>query len=162
MSSFWWHFHHWLHWKLSFWQLPVQLVMKISSKWQHFRFSGDAIRWHRSWSTLAQVPDSTKPLPEIMWTNPWMGLMAFTWCYFQSKYTRYQNNKISLNIIFKLQLHLSGANELAHQGWDKIATIFPTTSSSAFSWMKVYEFWLKFHWSLLLTVQLTIFPHRFR
>ena len=39
MSSFWWHFHHWLHWKLSFWQLPVQLVMKISSKWQHFRFS---------------------------------------------------------------------------------------------------------------------------
>ena len=39
MSSFWWHFHHWLHWKLSFWQLSVQLVMKISSKWQHFRFS---------------------------------------------------------------------------------------------------------------------------
>ena len=36
MSSFWWHFHHWLHWKLSFWQLPVKLVMKILSKWQHF------------------------------------------------------------------------------------------------------------------------------
>ena len=35
---FWWHFHHWLHWKLSFWQLPVQPVMKILSKW-HFRFS---------------------------------------------------------------------------------------------------------------------------
>ena len=39
MLLFWWHFHHWLHWKLSFWQLPVQPVMKISSKWQHFRFS---------------------------------------------------------------------------------------------------------------------------
>ena len=25
-------FHHWVHWKLSFWQLPVQPVMKISSK----------------------------------------------------------------------------------------------------------------------------------
>ena len=45
MSSFWWHFHHWLHWKLSFWQLPVQLVMKISSKWQHFRFSDVALFW---------------------------------------------------------------------------------------------------------------------
>ena len=39
MSSFWWNFHHWLHWKLSKWQLPVQPVIKISSKWQHFRFS---------------------------------------------------------------------------------------------------------------------------
>ena len=39
MSSFWWNFHHWLHWKLSKWQLPVQPVIKISSKWRHFRFS---------------------------------------------------------------------------------------------------------------------------
>ena len=30
MSSFWWKFHHWLHRKLSFWQLSVQPVMKIS------------------------------------------------------------------------------------------------------------------------------------
>ena len=39
MSSFWRNLHHWLHWKLSKWQLSVQPVMKISSKWQHFRFS---------------------------------------------------------------------------------------------------------------------------
>ena len=39
MSSFWRNFNHWLHWKLSFWQLPVQPVTKISSKWRHFRFS---------------------------------------------------------------------------------------------------------------------------
>ena len=39
MSSFWQYFHHWLHWKLSCWQLPVQPMMKISSKWRHFRFS---------------------------------------------------------------------------------------------------------------------------
>ena len=32
MSTFWQNFHHWLHWKLSFWQLPVQPVMKILSK----------------------------------------------------------------------------------------------------------------------------------
>ena len=39
MSSFWWNFHHWLHRKLSKWQLSVQPVTKISSKWWHFRFS---------------------------------------------------------------------------------------------------------------------------
>ena len=44
MSSFWWNFHHWLHWKLSFWQLPVQAVMKISSKW-HFHFSAATCTW---------------------------------------------------------------------------------------------------------------------
>ena len=45
MSSFWRNFNHWLHWKLSFWQLPVQPVMKISSKWRHFRFSVIAQGW---------------------------------------------------------------------------------------------------------------------
>ena len=39
MSSFWWNFHHCLHWKLSKWQLSVQSVVKISSKWHHFHFS---------------------------------------------------------------------------------------------------------------------------
>ena len=48
MSSFWWNFHHWLHWKLSKWQLPVQPVIKISSKWRHFRFSGPGTQWR--WS----------------------------------------------------------------------------------------------------------------
>ena len=35
----WWNFHDGLHWKLSKWQLLVQPVMKISSKWWHFRLS---------------------------------------------------------------------------------------------------------------------------
>ena len=39
MSSFWRNFRHWLHWKLSFWHFSVKPVMKISSKWWHFRFS---------------------------------------------------------------------------------------------------------------------------
>ena len=39
MLSFWWKFHHWLHWKLSIWQLSVQPMMKISSKWRYFRVS---------------------------------------------------------------------------------------------------------------------------
>ena len=40
--------------------------------------------------------------------------------------------------------------------------IFQTTFSNAFSSMKMYEFLLKFHWSLFLGVQLTIFHHWFK
>ena len=51
---------------------------------------------------------------------------------------------------------------LTHWGQDKMAAISQTTSLNAFSWMKMYEFQLKFHWSLLLRAQLTIFHHWFR
>ena len=64
---------------------------------------------------------------------------------------------------------------LVHQNWkvivlthwgiwgrDKMAAISQTTFSNGFSWMKIYEFQLKFHWSLFLRVQLTIFQHWFR
>ena len=41
-------------------------------------------------------------------------------------------------------------------------SISQTTFSQAFSWMKMYEIWLRFHWSLFLRVQLTIFQYFFR
>ena len=49
----WWNFHDGLHWKLSKWQLLVQPVMKISSKWWHFRFSAMA----RCWAILLRNAD---------------------------------------------------------------------------------------------------------
>ena len=51
---------------------------------------------------------------------------------------------------------------LTHWGQDKMATISQTTLSNAVSWMKMLEFWLKFHWSLFIRVQLIIFRHWFR
>ena len=51
---------------------------------------------------------------------------------------------------------------LTHWGRDKMAAIFQTTFSNGFSWMKMYEFRLKFHWSLFQRAQLTIFQHWFR
>ena len=39
-GAIWWNVHHWLHWKLSFWQLSVQPMINISSKW-HFGRSCD-------------------------------------------------------------------------------------------------------------------------
>ena len=49
-----------------------------------------------------------------------------------------------------------------HWGRDKMAAISQTTVSITFSWMKMIEIWLKFHWSLFLRVQLTIFQHWLR
>ena len=46
---------------------------------------------------------------------------------------------------------------LTHWYREKMAPIFQTTFSSAFSWTKMYEFWLTFHWNLFSRVQLTIF-----
>ena len=51
---------------------------------------------------------------------------------------------------------------LTHWGRDKMAGIFQTTFSIAFSWMKMYEYRLRFHWNLFLTFELTIFQHWFR
>ena len=51
---------------------------------------------------------------------------------------------------------------LTQWGWDKMAAIFQTTFWNAFSWTIMYEFRLRFHWSLFLRVQLTIFQHCFR
>ena len=48
---------------------------------------------------------------------------------------------------------------LTHQPLDKMATISQTTFSNTFSWMKKFEFWLKFHWRLFLRDQLTITQH---
>ena len=44
--------------------------------------------------------------------------------------------------------HFNFRYGLAHWGRGKIAAIFQTTYSNAFSWMKMFEFWLTFHISL--------------
>ena len=51
---------------------------------------------------------------------------------------------------------------LTHWGRDEMNNISWTTFSNVFSSMKVFEFRLKFHWSLFPRVQLTIFQHWFR
>ena len=51
---------------------------------------------------------------------------------------------------------------LTHWGRDKMDAISQTSFSNAFSWMKMFEYRLKFHWSLFLRVQLTISQHWFR
>ena len=56
----------------------------------------------------------------------------------------------------------SSFTELTHWGRDKMAAVSQTTLSSSFSWMKMLEFRLRFHWTLFLRVQLPIIQHWFR
>ena len=51
---------------------------------------------------------------------------------------------------------------LTHWGLDNIEAVSQTTFSKAFSWMKMIEFRLRFHWSLFPRVKLTISQHWFR
>ena len=64
---------------------------------------------------------------------------------------------ISLQITYRLTYTAS----LTHLPLDKLATILQTIFSKAYSCMKSLAFWLKFHWSLFLRVQLTITQHSF-
>ena len=56
----------------------------------------------------------------------------------------------------------SKITSFTHWGRDKMSAISQTTFSNLFSWMKMNELRLRFHWSLVLRSELTIFQHWFR
>ena len=69
----------------------------------------------------------------------------------------------SLLWIVKSHSFIAGkVHSLTHWGRDNMAAIFKTTFSDAFTWMKIYELRLIFHWALFLRFQLAIFQHWFR
>ena len=57
-------------------------------------------------------------------------------------------------ISWALNSHL----DLTDWGWDEIDNLFQTTFSDSFSWLKMYQFWLWFHWSLFLWFKLYNIP----
>ena len=77
------------------------------------------------------------------------------------------NNNNQLGVIFfQLKLvkdaeWLSG-NRFTYLPLDKMATNSQMIYSDAFSWMTTFVFWLQFHQSLFLRVQLTISQHWFK
>ena len=72
----------------------------------------------------------------------------------------------AVEIVNQLNIHTSIHEllnrALIHWGRDKMAAIFQTIFSNPFSWMKMYEYRLRFHWILFPRVQLTISQHWFR
>ena len=98
------------------------------------------------------------------------------YCCWPQMYFLYETDPIQLSfslcivtrssVAIMLSTHVSNClwinASLTHWGRDKMAAISQTTLSSAFSWKKISAFRLKFHWSLFLRVQLTIFQPCFR
>ena len=62
---------------------------------------------------------------------------------------------LRLGRISQKSLGLWNRQLLVHLPLDKMAAISQTMFSDAFSWMKSFVFWLQFHWSLFLMVQMT-------
>ena len=69
--------------------------------------------------------------------------------------THFSEIFIEIQTFSLMKMHLKMLT--AKWGQDKM-----TTLSNTFSWMKMLEFRLRFHWSLLSRVQLTVFQHWFR
>ena len=132
--------------------------------WVKSRNCGCLVTWF-CYQLIAKPGNKTAT---ASWPDPYI-----VTCYSCWKYCRYDTcvNKMD-NHWFRFTVRLwvrpqiitahSRMVLLKHWGRDKMAAILRTTLSNAFSWMKMYELRLKFHWSLFLKVQSTIFQHRFR
>ena len=95
-----------------------------------------------------------KLLPYLPGASQWIDVAS-------RLYTESSGRDILYHLLMFLQQRLLNYC-LTHWGRDKMVAIFQTTFSNAFSWMKMFKFRLRFHWSLFPRVQLTIFQHCFR
>ena len=101
------------------------------------------------------LPGGTKPLPDTM-------------LIYHPQGPSYEGLKIPISKtrmkIAYLKSHpdLPGINEFIHWGGDEMDSIFQTTCLNAFSWMKIFQFQIKVHGSLLLRDQLTVSQHWLR
>ena len=120
-------------------------------------------------STLTQVMTCCLMAPSHYLNQCWLIIKGLMWDSSDSNFTRGTPDispsielKTTSLTLLRLHPHLSVAIESTHWDRNKMAAIFQTTFSNAFSWMKMYKFQLRFHWSLFLRVQLAIFQHWFR
>ena len=84
---------------------------------------------------------------------------------FHNKYLTWTlKDKISYKAksLWAHRLRISLLFFLTHWGRDEINAVFQMAYSNVFSWMKMYCFRLKFHWSLFSRAQLTRSQHWFK
>ena len=84
-------------------------------------------------------------------------LSVAEWCYVV---WRYRSTLVNNNNITKL--HTLHQPLSTHWGKDKMALNLQRTFQNSFSWVKIIEFWFKFHCNHSKGVQLTIIRHWFR
>ena len=138
--------------------------------------------WINIGSGNSLLPDGTNPLLEPMFTYHQRVSLAFTWDQFHKKCSQipsvicirrlyfwiYDHNPpepmswtLECNVssmpyyLVKLYHH----QQLTHWGQDKMAPILQTTFANEFSWIRMYEFCLRFHWSWFLRFESAIYQH---
>ena len=95
-----------------------------------------------------------------MWLCQWLKFLYYQ----QWSLNQWLGNYLFIHFLLWLHCYSVTISWVHHLCWgrDEMDAITQTTFSSAFFWKKTFEFQLKFHWSLFLRVQLTIFQHWFR
>ena len=81
---------------------------------------------------------------------------------FGQHYTEIPFTSIKWANVNEMDIRKLTLSPLTHWGRDKMAAISQTALWNPFSWMKIFEFRLKFDWRLFLRFQLIIFQHWFR
>ena len=82
--------------------------------------------------------------------------------WYPSSMQTFQKANISTMPILNVYVPYFLVRLLKHWGRDEMNNTSQTTFSNVFSSMKMFEFRLKFQWSVFLRVQLTTFQHWFR
>ena len=132
----------------------------ISEHWEHFLYERDI------WFTRTQGKSTRNLIKNNVPNLRYMLYQFFSLCTSipapVSRDTAAIGSTIQVVWLTRSFYALITQPDLTHWGRDKMAAVFQPTYSNGFSWMKLYEFRLKFHWNLFLGVQLTIFQHWFR
>ena len=106
--------------------LRIQLNTQSDCQW--FKMQWDSFMWHHCHKTCHHAE-------EIPWNVPLHYCGIFS-CGIKIFYTCKTIHHFIANKLF---------HTLTHWGLDKMDAILQTTFSTAFLWMKMLEFWLKFH-----------------
>ena len=157
--------------KLAICEVGVQEDYDDVIKWKHFP---------RYWSFVRGIHRSpVNSTHKGQWSGALMLSLIYAWIYGwvnnpEAGELRRHRAHYDVIVMFGHNLHSCGwmwptsfmdqplfALGLPHWSRDKMAAIFQTTFSNAFSWMKMFKFRLRFHGSLFPRVQLMIFQHWF-
>ena len=134
--------------------------------WCIYPYSSGLLHWHWDNHDCPSASEATQSRRQaIIWTNDGILLiwpLGTKFSEISIEIHTFSFNKMHLKMSVKWRPFCLGLNELTHWGWDKMDAISQTTHLNTFSWMKMLEFRLKFHWSLFLRVQLTISQYWFR
>ena len=90
--------------------------------------------------------------PLDLWFNELFACATITWSVSYTYITHWCSQTKQAAVIYEIRI----SRILTYWGRDKMDAISLTTFLNAFSWTQIFEFRLKFHWSLFHIVQLTI------